>query len=513
MDLINWRIQSAAPMTNEEILAELIEGHRESPERKKALIADRYHHGDQDIKDKDFQTATILDENDQEVDFVNKNRSNMKMQHKFLFSQVEQKIGYICSKEPTISVDDAETTEDGKGNLDYQYQNELSGSTDAKFRKNLLQWIRKASLHGAAWLHEYKDSRGALRQIIIGRDCFIPIYDTVFDQELREGIYYFDLVVREGTNEKIVTKAQWWTDKQVTFYVGDEGEFTLDPDYSVNPAPHFWEVTLTTKKDGVTPVVKKRVPKTWERIPFIELANNNNKLTDLEPVKDLIDAYDLVASKGTNNLMDFNEFYAVIQGFGGDTASAIVKKLEINRAVSVNSQGGHVDMKQLDLQMAGRIDWLKELWKAIHVFGQAVDVTNDQLGNAPSGISLEFQYTLLDLKADNMIIEAENALKEHLAFLTLELNRKEGKDYDSEKVHVTFNKSRITNDKELVDMINESINFVPDRILLAAHPLVHDADQAYKDLMEQREKQAKEQKKVFGTLDREEDADEPGKEE
>jgi SPP1 family phage portal protein len=181
--------------------------------------------------------------------------------------------------------------------------------------------------------------------------------------------------------------------------------------------------------------------------------------------------------------------------------------------VSVNSQGGNIEMKQLDLQMSGRIDWLKELWKAIHVFGQAVDVTNDQLGNAPSGVSLKFQYTLLDLKVNNMIIEAETALKEHLTFLAGEINKAEKKQYDPEKIRVTFNKSPITNDAELVQMIIDSDNLVPESILLAAHPLIHDADQAYKDLMEQRKERIEEQRRTFGTLQEKEEAGEDAEKE
>jgi len=498
-DLINMRISAGAALSNAQILAELIAAHATDPGRIKALDADRYYKYEQDIKAQDFQTATIINSDDAEEEFTNKNRSNVRIQHRFLFNQVEQKIGYISGKEPTIAVDNAKASESGTGgNEEFLFQTALTDATDAKFRKVLLQWIRKASLHGVTWLHEYKDAQGKLRQVIIERDSFIPIYDTAYEQDLLEGIYYFPIELRTGTTKKIIYKAQWWTGKDVTYWIQSGKSYILDPEYPVNPAPHYWEVTRVNGPDGVTPIEKSRTPISWGRIPFIELSNNADKLTDLEPIKDLIDAYDLVSSKGTNNLMDFNEFYAVIQGFGGDAASAIVRKLEINRAVSVNSQGGHVDMKQLDLQMNGRIDWLKELWKAIHVFGQAVDVSNDQMGSAPSGVSLKFQYTLLDLKANNMIIEAETALKDHLAFITGEINKRDSKKYDPEMVRVTFNKSQITNDAETVQMIMNSDNLVPERILLAAHPLVSDPDQAYKDLLEQRKQKLEEQRQQFG---------------
>lgn len=498
-DLINMRISAGAVMSNGQILAELIAAHATDPGRVKAIDADRYYKFEQDVKGLDFQVTTVINADDEEEEFKNKNRSNVRIQHRFLFNQVEQKIGYISGKEPTIAVDNAKANEAGTGgNEEFAFQTSLTDTTDAKYRKVLLQWIRKASLHGVTWLHEYKDALGKLRQVIIGRDSLIPIYDTAYEQDLLECIYYFPIEQRTGTNKKTIFKAQWWTARDVTYWIQEGNSYVLDPDYPVNPAPHYWEVTRVNGPDGITQIEKSRTPISWGRVPFIELSNNADKLTDLEPIKDLIDAYDLVASKGTNNLMDFNEFYAVIQGFGGDAASAIVKKLEVNRAVSVGGTGGHVDMKQLDLQMSGRIDWLKELWKAIHVFGQAVDISNDEMGSAPSGVSLKFQYTLLDLKANNMIIEAETALKDHLTFLTREINKRDGKKYDPEMIRVSFNKSQITNDAEIVKMIVDSDNLVPERILLAAHPLVTDVDQAYKDLLEQRKQKLEEQRSAFG---------------
>ena len=110
---------------------------------------------------------------------------------------------------------------------------------------------------------------------------------------------------------------------------------------------------------------------------------------------------------------------------------------------------------------------------------------------------MKFQYTQLDLKANNMIIEAEMALKEHLKFITDDLGRKNGVQYDPDTIRVTFNKTMITNELETVSMIIQSDNLVPERILLAAHPLVDDIDQAYKDLLDQRQEKLKQQRSML----------------
>ena len=516
-DLAKLRIRSGVGMGESEILADLITQHQRDPARQHALEGEEYYKGENDIKRHSFNQTTILrpDPQDSTLDveevFRNPNASNVRTQHKFLLNHIEQKVSYISGKEPSIAVDDAQAGKDGaSGNEEWDYQSALTDTTDARFRKTLLQWERTASRHGVAWLHEYKDQAGTLRQVVVSRLEGIPIYDTVHEQDLVEFVRWYTVDVYVGTKMVPIIKAEWWTAEGVTYYVQEiirnttgnaPGlKFYLDPDFEINPAPHYWEVSMGVAFDGVTPFERSRTPKAWGRVPFVELSNNSDRMTDLEPYKDLIDAYDLISSKGTNNLMDFNEFFAVIQGYGGDTAAAVAKKLQINRAISINGQGGNLEMKQLDLQMQGRIDWLKELWKAIHVFGQAVDVTNDQLGNAPSGVSLKFQYTLLDLKANNLIIEAELALKEHLRFVTEEINRKNGTQYDVERVRVTFNKSMITNEMETVTMIVQSDNLVPERTLLAAHPLVDDVDQAYKDLLAQRADKLQQQREQFGAF-------------
>lgn len=516
-DIVNLKISENAPMTDAEIVRHLIEEDQKSEEYRAAQVAERYYKKDQDIKGHDFQKSKIIDrkvdpetreEKDVEEYFINPNRSNHRMQYRFLFNHVEQKVSYISGREPSITVDGAEPSEDGKtGNEEWEYQNALAKTTGSKFRKMLLQWERRASLGGKAWVHEYKDAEGNLKQLVVPRTGGVPIYDTAYAETLIGFIRYYPIKeTRAHGQTKTIFKAEWWEPDGVTRYTSD-----ADGDYSADgpKESHYETVTYVTGPDGETLVERKREAKNWGRVPFVEMANNSDALTDLHPYKDLIDAHDLVASKGTNNLMDFNEFYAVIQGFGGDAASAIVKKLEINRAVVVGSaaQGNSVTMQQLDMQMQGRIDWLKELWDAIHYFGCAVDPSKDSIGNAASGVSLEFQYSLLDLKANNMITEAEQALIDHFWFVTEDFNRQNGTAYDPELVAIQFNKSRVTNNLELVQMIIQSQGLVPDKILLQAHPLVKDADQAYKDMLAMKEEQAKIQYELMGRFGRMEDED------
>lgn len=506
-DILNMRIRAGRPMSDGEILFDLLRDHKQSPEYQHAVDGQRYYLALHDVLEHDFRQEHLTEDVEdpetgarapQNTVFTNPNRSNHHASNPFFREQVIQKAAYLLGKEPSVSVEGAEASKELA-----QYADALSDTTDAAFNRAVKRWCTQASIGGRAFLHEYKDADGALKQAVVTYTNALPVYDQEYEETLQELIYFYETRVRLGADRwQTITHAEWWTKGGVTYWIHETGDsFRPDPE-KPGVQPHYWEVTLANAgPDGVTMVEVSREGKVFERFPWIELKNNEDGTGDLLGVKDLIDAYDLVQNTGTNNILDFNEFFAIIQGFGGEQASTVVRKLRVNRAVNVGSaaQSGNIELKQLDLGMQGRIDWLKALRDAIYEFGMAVDVKSvENLGSAPSGTSLKFQYTLLDLKAENMISEMRPALSEHFWFVTQEINRAQGTEYDASLVDVSFNKSLIVNDTDTVAIITQSADIVPERILLAHHPFVTDPDAAMKEMKEQRKQKAREQQKLMG---------------
>ena len=56
-------------------------------------------------------------------------------------------------------------------------------------------------------------------------------------------------------------------------------------------------------------------------IPFYRLNNNSRGTTDLEPIKAIIDDYDLMNAFLSNNLHDFQDAIYVVKGFDGAVLS------------------------------------------------------------------------------------------------------------------------------------------------------------------------------------------------
>ncbi len=400
---------------------------------------------------------------------------------------VDQKTAYLVSKEPTIRVAGAEDNAEKKA-----YERVLCDFSDDTFNEILQDLVTGASNKGFETIHIYYDTNGKLDYCIVPANEIIAIYDTNNQKELQEVIRYYDIVVVENGQQYTRKKVEWWTKHNVTYYIEKEKDLYMrDNTIKANPSPHWWSVT---NLDGFD---KKRQEHSWGRVPFLILKNNRSSTTDLEHIKGLIDAYDLISSEGTNNFLDLVELYWVIAGYGGETAHAIAKRLQINKAVHISDASGKIEAKQIELPVAGRLEYLKMLRKDIFHFGMGVDTDSDKFGNAPSGVSLKFQYTLLDQKAGNMIAKLKKVIKELLWFVTDDYNRTHGTNYNADDMIVDINKNIITNDVEIINMIQCSKGIVSDKTLLAMHPFVTDVNAEMQE-MEAEEKRTLEK---FGNHD------------
>ncbi len=508
LDLIKARLTIEGKLNQSEIIKLILRDWSVDAKAQFMEVGERYYNGRHDILNHDFRQSAVYDkvpaedsedgrEHETAQTVTNSNHSNLHNIHPFFRLLVDQKVGYVVGKPPTVSVEDDKTFETAITNL----------TTDEEFPDMLNDWVKEASKKGVGWVHPYYDPDGSLHYIIVPANEVIAFYDSEHQRILEDVVrfYTFDVVSSGQTVKRY--KVEWWTDHDVTYYVEDEqGNYLLDPSYAVNPAPHWWNVTTV---DGAE---TSREAYSWGRVPWVPLYNNSEAASDLggqdengQPcgIKSLIDAYDMISSATTNDQIDLVALYWIVRGFGGETAREIVKRLQMNRVVNVSGgdAGDGVTAQQVTLSVEERCKWLDMLRHDIYHFGMGIDTSDEQLGNNPSGVALKFKYTQLDLKANPLILKLKKALKDLFWFLTDDMNRKQGTQYDSSKIVVTVNKTMIVNDAETVQMIMQSRGLVPDNILLQHHPLVDDAEQAEKDMEAQQTKQDERRKQMFGNDD------------
>lgn len=469
MELLKARLEAEGRRNESQFLQEVLQQDKSSERKKKMLEGERYYRCEHDILQKNFQQTAVSEANGEGHvmrGFQNPNRSNHHCVNPFHHMLVAQKAAYLVGREPTIT---------SKG-VEKAFDKMLNTFSDETFNATLLQWIIGAANKGIEYLHIYYDDDGNLRYCIVPAEEIIAIYDEKYQQDLVELIRYYDITVLENGKEKTRRKVEWWTKTGVSYFTEESnGEFLR-----LDEIGH-WRVTSLV--DGEETRVEEHG---WGRVPFIGVKNNTKEMTDLELVKGLIDAYDLVDSEGTNNLLDLVDLYWVIQGYGGETAGAIAKKLQINKAVQISDSSGHVEAKQVELPVEGRLKWLKMLRKDIFHFGMGVDTDTENLGKAPSGVALKFQYSTFYLKVNGIIPEIRRAIKELLRFAIEDFNRRNGTDWDWREIQVVLNTNSVTDDLETMQVIEASRGLVSEKTLLGKHPFIDDVNGEMERLKEER---------------------------
>mgnify|MGYP001622920546 FL=1 len=475
MALLKARLEAEGRLSQSRILQELLREDDQSERKEKMREGERYYRCDHDVRKKDFRSRMISETKNGAEEyrlFQNPNRSNHHNVNPFHRTLVAQKAAYLVGKEPTVTV---------KGKEQAYFEAELAEFCNEEWNQLLYRWVTGASNKGVEYLHVYYDENGVFRTCLVPAEELIVCYDAEHQQDMTEVIRYYDMKVLEDGKEKIRRKVEWWTKEDVTYFTeNSDGEFL-----QTKRMPHW---LITQEEDGQEVA---REEHHWGRLPFIPLQNNAEETTDLELIKGLVDAYDLLSSEGTNQLLDLVELYWVIQGYGGEAAGAISKKLQINKAVQISDSSGHVEAKQVSLPMESRMSWMRMLRKDIFHFGMGVDTDSEDWGKAPSGVALQFQYAMFYLKVNGMMPEIRRAIKEVLRFVAEDKNRRDGRDRDWKAIQVLLNTSGITDDLETVQMIRESQGLISEKTLLGKHPFVDDVNHEMQQRREERkEKEA-----------------------
>lgn len=490
----------------------LIDGFRFSETYKDMIDGEKYFRIKNDILNRKLNEYSIYDRDTrQTIKKINPNRSDEHLPHSFYKKQVNQKKLYVCGKPITISynlpVDGNKKTEEHK-KLEKKVTNLVWDKLGYDFEKLLKNRIVEASNAGRAWIHpNYRDGKLVFEKYA-SKEC-IPIYDTETESYLVGFIHFYKIQDLEQEEDRIYV--EYWDEKEVRYYIEtkqkEETVFVEDvsrPRMNCHYTREIYDNALNT--------LVKVEKLNWGRVPFIEIENNEEKESDLKPIKNLIDAYDLINSNYVNTIEDLKEIVWLINGYGAEDLLAFIENLKVNGVARTNDMMGKIDAKLLDIPYEARQALLKLLKELIYEFGRAVDTSNkDLVGTAPSGVSLEFLYTDLDLKADDIITSAKVAIYEILWYVLQDL-KAEGKilsDINEWDFRIEFNKSRIFNEIEKAQALSND-NILSTKTKLEKHPWVDDPDIELQRINEEKEENIKRQQALFetnGNFGKQEDAD------
>lgn len=399
-------------------LNKTIANDRNSMTKEKAKTGVRYYNYDHDIlKNRIF----YIDDND--VLREDKYASNFKIPHAFFTEQVDQKVQYLLSNPVEATVED----ELFQGYLDEYY--------DEDFQLFLHEVLEGASKKGFEYGYARTNSEDKLCFQVSDSLQTLTVEDDDGNQRI---IRYYDKDKNVEGKDTTVTIAEIWDNQQVTFFISDKGkQFKFDDSREINPRPHV------VAKDGQGNYLQRNLG----RIPFYRLSNNKQERTDLEPIKALIDDYDLMAAYLSNNLQDFTDAIYVVKGFRGDDLSKLRQNIKTKKTVGVGEDGG-VDIKTVDIPVEARKTKLEIDKEAIYKFGMAFDSSQGGDGNI-TNVVIKSRFALLDMKVNKAEVRLRAMLKWINELIVDDINRRYGKAYDAKDIKNTITRETMVNENDI----------------------------------------------------------------
>lgn len=403
-------------MLKKEEILELITNDSTSERKTKARVGESYYNGDHDIRNYKLFYYNA----DGEL-VEDKTRSNIKISHPFFTELVDQCAQYMISGSEFVKSDIPEL------------QNELDNYFDDDFTSELVETITDAKSKGFGYMYAYKSINDRLKFKNANAMGVVEVRAKDTDDKCEYVIYrYYDLIDKGKTKIK---RIQVW-DKDKTYYYVQEndGDLVEDEDEPINPRPHI----VYTKDNEETLYYDD-----LGFIPFFKLQNNKKEVSDLKPIKALIDDYDLMSCGLSNNITDFDHPIYAVSGFQGNDLDELIQNLKTKKTIGVDA-GGDVNVKTIDIPYQAR--QTKLALDEVNIYRFGMGFNSNQLGDGNvTNVVIKSRYALLDLKCNKLEKQLKAFLRRLLKVVLDEINKENGTDYQQKDVYFEFKREVITN--------------------------------------------------------------------
>jgi len=331
---------------------------------------------------------------------------------------------------------------------------------DVYFKHGISEFITDAgtltSKKAVAYAYAYKDN-GQLKFTLLPSEQVTPIYDD--RDELDSIIRRFD----EG-DTKVMLHI---TDTEIIRYEKREKnkEFEAAAIYG-----HYNKIQEFNGQQ-----VGEPEPHSFSRLPVIPLYNNKERISDLYPIKQHIDVYDLINSDFANNIDDMQDAFFELKGFDGDSTklAEFVQQLKQIKSVPTPAEGG-ITPHQLQVPVKARSTFLELLEHNIYKDSMSVDVSKIS-GSSITNVVIKAMFTDLDLKADQFESEMRKFMYQLIDFI----NANDSKTFDKE---FKFERSTIMNRAEMTKSITKLNGILSQETIRELLPYDIDLDEEKKRL-------------------------------
>lgn len=313
------------------------------------------------------------------------------------------------------------------------------------FNAELMDLCTDASAGGFGYIYSFVDEDGVSRFKAAVSGGVAEVRKGSATGPCDAMIYrYVDHV---GYDRKEVERVMVWDENWVWFYVKDDGKIKLDEEREQNPQPH---------KQWTDPDVEGTFYAGFGRIPFWRLDNNRKQVSDLAPVKAIIDDYDLMKCGLSNNLQDLTEGFFVVKGYQGDNATLteMITNFRKKRHIGVSEEGG-VEIQTVQIPYEARKANMEIDEKNIYRFGMGLNVSGLKDTAATTNMAIKAAYALLDLKCNRFEVRLKALMRDLVQFALEEINEELKGGYTLKDVEIEFERVIMTNatDNAQVELI------------------------------------------------------------
>ena len=404
-------------LTLEEI-KRFISEDKTSKKKREAKEGLRYYESEHDILN--YKVYYINSDGNLEED---KSKTNMKIPHSFFSEIVDQKAQYMLSKRDGFI----------KSKIP-QLQEELDKYFDDEFTDEIEDLLTYGSIEGASYLYNYKNEEDSLAFNFTEMLNLIEVDKKEASDKQDHIIHYYNDKIRTigKKKDKEIVKIQVWDKDYTYYYVMADNQIKADSEYNLNPRPHI-----------LYNVKGKQYYDTFGYIPFFKFSNNKKEISDLKPIKALIDDYDLMACGLSNNIQDLSEGYYVVKGFDGDNLDELSYNVKNKKIVGV-SEDGDLDIKTVAIPYDARKQKMELDEKNIYRFGMAFNSSQIGDGNI-TNIVIKSRYALLDLKCNKCENNLRALLKKVVKVVLDEINERNETAYTIRDIYFDFEREVMTN--------------------------------------------------------------------
>ena len=408
----------------------LIEADKTSDLKKQAVVGDRYYRGQHDILGKRIFFVNADGKLQEDM-----TKSNIRKPHPFFMEQSDQLVQYLMSTEEGIIRSD---------NVELQKELDARMNDNEEYQLHLREMLTGVVTKGFEYAYCYKDKQG--RSVFETADSLgvVEVREEETDDNCAYVIYW--MVDRVDAEGRTIKRIQVWDEHNVQFFVQvNDGEIEPDESEPINPRPHVVYKRSAAKKTDKNS--KLYHTGGYGFIPFRRFDNNRWQTSDLNPIKPLIDNYDLMSCGLSNNIEDTNEALYVVSGFEGDNLDELMMNIKAKKHIGVGD-GGKVEIQTVDIPVEARKVMMEIDETNIYRFGMSLNLRALRDTSATTNVAIKSAYSLLDLKSEKLKPRLKSFMRWEIGIVLNEINQEMSTSYTQSDVYFAFKPEIPTNAKE-----------------------------------------------------------------